>query len=440
MPIAHLILQGFLIVMIVGLPLCFYDQWKDIFTGKPEEIKHPLPVSTIVLLSVIMLAMTFIIHLTIGTKVAEVPQDIIITSSNLKEGTAANLGNNTKVKVTVAAPRSVWASLTSESFTATVDIGSKDQGIYDLPVLVTSKVEKAKVVRVDPERVTVSIEPVIKKTVPVSVKFDGKAGNDLVPDNPTIDPEKVEISGPKSIVTDLLSATAVLKLNGETSVITSKVTLVALDPSNNTIPNITFSPTEVDVTVALIKAGKLKTVGVVPTITGQPSSGFWISSVTASPATVTITGAADVLDATKQINTNSVDVSGIAAETKKDTTLNLPNGITLAENITKITLTIKLSAASTSKLVNPEIIYTSLSNSLKVTSIDPATVSAWVVGDSQVLLNLSSGAIKLNLDLSTYKSAGTYSVKIQNNDFTLPSGITLSSFLPSSISVVLDNQ
>ena len=78
--------------------------------------------------------------------------------------------------------------------------------------------------------------------------------------------------------------------------------------------------------------------------------------------------------------------------------------------------------------------------SLKVTTITPTSVSTIVSGLTSILQNLSGADVKLKLDLAPYKSAGTYSVSIKNSFFVLPEGVSLTSFLPSSIDVTLDNR
>ena len=440
LPVAHLITQALLILLVVGFPVCFFDDWKQLFAEKKDDTKRPIQVGTLILFSIIFMAVTFISHIYFGAQITQLPQDIALSAANVKSGTAANFGGTTKVKITVSGPRNVISSLNNDSFSALVDVSGKDEGIYDLPVVVTNKTDKIKVIKVDPASATVSVEPIIKKTVPVAVKFSGKAGNDLVPDDPTINPDKVEVSGAKSVIDDLISATAPVHLNGETTALTPKVTLEALASSGDVIPNITFTPSEVTLGFNLVKAGKINTLGVKPIISGQPGENFWVSSITSDPATVSVTGTLDALTATKFISTKKIDISGIKEKTKYKADLDIPSGITMVDSITQVSIEVLLTNATTSKKVTPSLIYDNLNASLSVSSIDPTSISSWISGDDTTLSNTADSAIQVHVDFSAFKSAGTFAINITRDDFTLPTGISLNSYLPSSISVTLVNK
>jgi YbbR domain-containing protein len=70
----------------------------------------------------------------------------------------------------------------------------------------------------------------------------------------------------------------------------------------------------------------LKTVPVVPTIEGEPGDGFVIGTVTATPSTVQLVGAASVLDTVTEAITEAVDVSGKTATFAQTVTIGSPNG------------------------------------------------------------------------------------------------------------------
>lgn len=438
----HLAIQGLLIALVVGLPIIFHQEWTELLSRSNTVATPSLTPATVGSSVLIGAAIVFGLGIVlaangVSTKTGELPDKINIKAVNLGDGLSANLGSEQKVSVIISAPRASWQALNSDSFSATVDVANQKEGTYDLDVHVDSKVTDVNVRQVIPGRVVVSVEPVIRKTVPVVVKFDGKAGNDLIPDTPTIDPDKVEITGAKSVVDDLTQVIAPVKLNGETGTLEQTSTLSVQNSSGEQIEGVGISSPTVKVKVALIKAGKIKTVGIKPVITGQAKAGLWAQSISVEPSVVSVTGAVDELEKLTAISTASINIDGRDGSYTVSVELSLPQGITIADNTGKVTVKITFAATDTTKTINPQLIYANLDSSLQVQSISPTSLSTVVTGSSDALGKLNAGSVSVSLDLSAYKSAGTYSITIKNASFSLPDGIGLVSFLPSVIDVTL---
>ncbi|MCR4278264.1 MAG: CdaR family protein [Candidatus Berkelbacteria bacterium] len=443
LPGLHVLAQFGLVLLVIGLPLYLDDRWLGLFSNKASLTNSEPPYLNSFLIGFFSLIGSFLIVglvSGIGAKTAELPSGVPLVAVNLPEGMAASFGSQVNTKIIVSAQNNKWKSLTADNFSATVDVAARGEGTYDLPVKLTSKIQDVTIVRINPSNVVVTVEPVIKKTVTVIAKFSGKAGNDLVPDEPTYEPLKVEARGPKSVLTNLSQAFIQVKLNGEIQKIIQKFSLVALNSAGEVIGSVSFNPTEVEATINLVKAGNLKTVGIRPITSGQPASGFWIKSIIVDPSVVTVTGSADQLANLTEIPTEPIPVAALSSNTTVSITLSLPSGVTIADGTSKISAKIDLELTSTVKTIVPEIEYDGLSSLLKVTSLTPSSVSVLVSGPSTILSNLADGTAKLKLSLSPYQSAGTYSITIKLSDFTLPEGISLVSYLPSAVSVVLENR
>lgn len=436
----HLVTQGLIIIGLVAIPILFRAELASLLTGEPSA---SVPTTTPVWLGTLAALGAAVIVLAgngSATKTGEFPDGIPIQAINLDTGLSPKLGSERKVKIIISAPRQTWKTLTADSFSATVDVAKQPEGTYDLSVAVTSKVSGVEIRRVKPSRVSVAVEPVIKKTVPVVVRFTGQAGNDLVPDTPVINPDKVELTGAKSVITDLTQAIVGIKLDGETNTIDQKLTVSVVDSGGEIIQGVTANPEQVGVRVALVKAGKIKMVGIQAAVTGTPKSGYWVKGVTLTPPVVAVTGPVDQLEALGAVSTQPVSVNGLDSDTTMQVDLSLPSGITVADSTKKITVKVMLDKIASLKSISPQIVYANVSGSLQVTAINPTSIATIVAGSSADLATLTDGTVKLTLDLGAYQSAGTYSVTIRNTDFTLPTNISLTSFLPSVISVTLSNK
>ncbi len=438
----HVLAQLFLIGTAVALPVLFKDEWLTLLNGKNTNLQPTeMPAmnqGVIAIFAIVLGLLIVFVGNGVTTKTSEFPDTIQVTAVNLANGVSANLGSTQSVTLTVSATKQVWKTLSASSFSATVDLGKQGQGTYDLPINATSSVNGVDIVKISPARVTVSVEPVIKKTVPVVAKFTGNAGNGLVPDSPVITPTKADITGAKSVIDNITQVVAPITLNGETTAIAQDVTPQVLDATGAQISNIVISPATINVKANLITPGLTKTVGIVPVVSGQPASGYWVKNLATTPAAVSITGDPATLNTINQINTNSISVAGITSSATIKGTLNIPQGITLVDSsLQNISVAVTLDVVSTSKAVTPQLSYANLAGSLQVSGTTPTSISAIVSGSSSILAALADGSVKANIDLSSYQSAGTYSVTIKNENFTLPTGVSLVSFLPSAISVTL---
>ncbi len=437
LPALHLLAQGLLLLLLIGVPIYFDEQWQDLLKPR-KNTDQRLSFFSVSLLAIVMATLSLALTHGLSTKTAEFPQGVVVGAVNLPDGVAANFGSQKLIQVLVSAPRAKWQSLTADSFSANVDVAKQGQGTYDLTVNVSSKLPDVKIIRVQPPKLTVTVEPIIRKTVNLVAKFSGQADGGLVPDDPVFDPDKVEISGPKSVVNDITQAIVKVNLAGQSQKIELKAKPVALQTNDAQIEDVGFSPNEVKVSVPLVKAGKIKTVGVSAKITNNPASGFWVENVTIDPPVVNITGSAQNLSSVSSISTDPISVAGLNADTQLSANLSLPSGITLATDVGKVKVSIKISQTNSTKSISPQLSYDGLSNDLKVSKTDPTSVATLVAGPVLTLAGLVDSQVTLKIDLSAYRSAGTYSVTIKNANFTLLNGLSLVSFLPSAISVTLD--
>ena len=440
LPGLHVVSQAMILVMLVSFPIIFHERWAQLLSGAPSTTVKYLPKYAVALIATTVAAATVFLGSGGLVKIAELPSDIVVRAVNLPPGTTADFGSGKTVRIIVSAPRDIWGTLSDKSFSATVDAANRSEGTHDVDIVVTSRLESVKIINIKPEKAVITIEPIIKKTVPISLRVSGKAGKELIPGDPVLDPEKVEIAGPKTVIGDISQVYAQIKLNGETENIVLDVTLVALNGAGEIIPSVEITPGKVKVTLPLVKAGNSKTVTVKPVIIGTPAVGYWIESVTVDPVVVTVLGSAEALVSLSELTTVEISVSGISSNSTQNVKLNLPSGVTTSNDVDTVKVVITLKETETTKSINPELLYDGLDASLKVTAITPTSVSVVVSGLTSLLQKLTGGEVKLKLDLAPYKSAGTYSVPIKNEFFVFPAGISLTSFLPSSIDVTLDNR
>jgi YbbR domain-containing protein len=375
------------------------------------------------------------------SKVIDFPSKIPVNARGVSEGYIAKLSND-EVSIKVAVDRKYLKTLSTDSFDAYVDLTGKTKGTYsDVPITVVSKDSNVEIRQVTPVTITVTIDSAVSKTVPVVAKIEGKPGDGLAPDDPAIEPDKVEVRGAKSDIDQILEATAEIKLNGETTDVKKTVALQGFDASGNVIKGIQFTPDSTVLTVPIVKAGKTKTVGIRVKTTGVVKSGFWASSISVDPNLISITGNAEALSATKYIETEAINIDGLSQNKVYTIGITVPTGIVLVDPITDVKVTINLSGTDTTKEITASINSINLAQTLQLDTSSTEEVKVIVSGPADKLATLSSSDVVVTLDLSMFRTAQTSTkIDLTQDWIKVPSGITIIRFNPSAITISLQSK
>ena len=97
---------------------------------------------------------------------------------------------------------------TTDTFRASIDLSGITQGgTYEVPVEVTSVNSEIQILEVTPAIVTVQLDPLITKIVPVEIER-GEVPEGLQVGTETATPSTVTVSGPKTIVDQVVAARA----------------------------------------------------------------------------------------------------------------------------------------------------------------------------------------------------------------------------------------
>lgn len=371
--------------------------------------------------------------------IVQFPGSIPIKAINTPGGNVA-IYDTKEVSVKIVADSAVWKQLTSDNFSAFVDLNGLSAGIHDVKVIANANLPNIQIVDIAPANIMVRIEPVVNKTVNINAIYTGQVADGRTVGGADFTPDQVNISGPKSLVELITTATAEIKLSGQSADFAQDITLKVLNDKNEKISDVTINPSSAKAAVKIVKAGNNKTVGVKVTTSGFPASGYFVSNITADPATVDIIGQDSILSQTQFIETQPIDLSNQSDTLIKTVSLTLPSGLSLQKDSSqRVKVTISFAASQVTKELTAVITPVNLTPGLKANSLNPSSIKVIVSGPANTLNNLSSADVILNLDLVN-KSTGTFGVDLSSAMFKVPEGVTVTSFLPSSISVNITNQ
>ena len=151
---------------------------------------------------------------------------------------------------------------------------------------------------------------------------------------------------------------------------------------------------------------------------------------------MTIIGTPETVRVLTSISTQAIDIEGAAKTISLSARLSLPIGVQVDGNISQVNVVINFSPQSISKPLTIPLRTKNLPANLQISSISAQTVDIVVSGGPDLIQNLSADNISLYLDLSSAVS-GSNTIDIAGANFALPAGVTLVSFQPTSVTVVL---
>lgn len=281
------------------------------------------------------------------------------------------------IEIVILGRRGDITVCTKDDISATVDVsGITAPGKYELPISINVP-DTAKVKSYYPKKVTVTVQEIIEKEVPVVVK--PSYSTTFIAGDPTPTVSSVSVKGPASVLesVDHVEARPTFSQTVNSSMTASEVTLIACTKSGTQIdsPLIDITPGAVDVDIPIYDERTIPIT--VDTLHGYLTNTN--STITVSPAEITVR--------TKVVNGKSLeDIDSFTVATIDETTLvgnyvtltfdiNLPDGIEIIDGTSKAEVAVrhrstveKTVSVSNITLANPQkISYTMLTDSIDVT-------------------------------------------------------------------------
>lgn len=317
---------------------------------------------------------------------------------NVPEGLAVANLSEAGVRIRIEAPRNELDGLRAEEFKATVDLSGMSTGTRSVAVDVTPPNSRISVVQVTPSRVDVTIEPRRSREVPVKISPIGSAeiGFDLVSEQ--VDPERVTVTGPESLVELVDAAVAVVNLTGQRVSLSQRVQLEPRDANDGGISRVAVEPESATVTIELERRDYSLQFPVDPTLVGAPASGFDVGAVRVDPRIVTVTAPLEVLQSidTSGIGTTEISLADARDDVIRTVELNLPDGASvIGGNSVRVSIDIVPQQGAFTFQVAARA--RNVGSGLAVTFSGPVSVT--LSGDLSVLDQLNPADIEASVDV-----------------------------------------
>jgi YbbR domain-containing protein len=335
------------------------------------------------------------------------------------------------------APPDLGLRIDSDSFDATVDLATVAP--TGVPTTVDVNVEavdsRVQVLDFEPKRITVTVDRVGTKTVPVRVVL-GPVPSGFDIGDPVADSSEVTVSGPQSIVDTVIEAQAPVTIDASGIDIDQLVGLVAIDDKGTELgvdSRIEIDPPRVRVQVQVFTDRRTKPVPVTPNVIGTPAPGFEVAKVEVSPPVVSVEGDANDLASIDHADTEQVSISGASSAVTQTVGFALPSGVH-ALNQRSVTVTVTLRPKIATRTYEAGLVLVGAQPDLDYTlSADRVLVT--IGGSIADLDRLSGTNIVLTIDVGGL-GPGKHSVGARAN---LTTGLTLISLSPNPITVTVSN-
>jgi YbbR domain-containing protein len=320
----------------------------------------------------------------------------------------------------------------SSDFAATVDLSGiqPGSGPQRVPVQVTTVDERITILGVTPDMVTVDLDRLDRKTVDVVVD-QGPTPEGLELGDATVDPARVEVSGPATVIGRVVAARASVVIQESGIDIDRDFDLVAIDELGEAVPQVVLDPRSVHVTIPVFSDRETRTLPVNAVVTGDPAAGFEIAAATVDPPVVLVEGDADQLAELVRVDTAQIPMSGVSADRTVTVGLDLPAGV-LAVGDDQVTVTITLRPVTATRTLSAGIRFIGAGSGLTY-AVDVDRVLVTVGGSIADLDRLSGSAVVVDIDVSGLEP-GTETVPVR---LDLPAGVTLVSAAPSTVRVTI---
>jgi YbbR domain-containing protein len=321
----------------------------------------------------------------------------------------------------IAADFEAWVDL------ADVEPGSGPQSV---PVQLRAVDPRVTVRGYQPEVVTVDLDRVARRTVAVEVDR-GEVPPNLEVGATTVDPKRVEVVGPASVIGRVVGARASVVIQPSGINVDQDVQLVPVDNVGDAVAQVELKPSTARVTIPVFSDRQSKTLPISPQIGGTPAAGFELVAATVTPRFVTVEGDVDELQALTTVDTVPISVSGFSSSQNIDAALVLPTGVVALDVQTvRVSITFRAQTASRNFEVGLRIVGARPGYTY---APDADRVLITVGGSVADLDRLVGSTLAVDLDVSAL-GPGTAQVQATAD---LPAGLTLVAANPPNVNVTI---
>jgi len=341
------------------------------------------------------------------------------------------------VNVTLRAPESIWNRLINEAIPvkAVLDLSGLEAGEHNHNIQIQVGIRPVEIVSCSPCDITLNMEKLVSQEMSIRLVEIGELAVGFQAESPVWNQKTAVVSGPESAVERVEEVLAEFDLNNASETISRAVPLMALDVDGIEVPNISLTPSRINVSMTISQRGGYRNVVVKVSPSGQVASGYRVTNISVFPPTVTVFSQDPKLvdDLPGYVETEALDLTNAKDDLDLRLQLDLPPGVSIVGEQT-VAVQVGIAAIEGSiTLSDMEIEVEGLSDFLKA-AISPEVVDVIISGPLPLLDTLTKNNFRVVVDL-TGEEAGTYQ-RVPTVVFDIPD-LRVESILPESVEIIL---
>ena len=225
--------------------------------------------------------------------------------------------NQDTVRVAITADKKTRDKIKVSDISAVADLQqavSLDTNPVMVPITVTCSVSGIGPgdIKVTPQNLSVNLDEKETQEFVVNVtRGDTKPDKDYEVGSLTANPEKVRITGPKSLVNKIDKVNAAIELNGKTQDFTQEVTLSIIDKNQEALSDSEMNSLRIENNAQVIVTAKLwkirQGVKISAGYVGTPAEGYQAGMIKTVPDTISVAGSTEGLE-TLAANDNVITI------------------------------------------------------------------------------------------------------------------------------------
>ena len=228
-----------------------------------------------------------------------------------------------KILVRVRGSRTqVMADNLDKQISASVNLKNITEGQQSLPITVTYA--GGEVVTVTPKEVSIYVDTVSEKRVPVTTRIVGAVSSDMTIGTSVITPPEVTLRGATHRIDKVNKVVAPIDVTDHTGSFEAESDLVAVSDDGYDIPNMKIIPERVMVQATMVSQMLSTHVPVKLVMTGELPKGVVVTKTEILPESIRITAPPSVLKELKEVKTKPMDISKLDGSMVTAVELDLP--------------------------------------------------------------------------------------------------------------------
>lgn len=347
--------------------------------------------------------------------------------------------NQDSIRIAITATKKIRDRIKVSDISAVADLQQAvnlDTNPVMVPITVNCSVPgvAASDIKVTPQNLSVNLDEKETQEFVVNVsRGDTKPGKDYEVGSLTANPEKVRITGPKTLINKIDKVNATIELDGNTQDFTQDVNLTIIDKNQEALSDSEMNSLRIENNAKVVVTARLwkirQGVGISAGYVGTPADGYQVGSVKTVPDTISVAGSTEGLESLAgndnviTIPSDSIDITGESKDVEKKISLTnlLPDNVKLTSDSSEdvwVTVSILPAGSREFDIPTKNIEVKNKPSDLQVT-FETAQIAVRIKSDTNDMDDLNAQKdIKASIDLDG-KEEGNYEVPVK---IVLPDG------------------